>query len=224
MTYLSCQNLTIQYGYKPLVTNASLLLNSGQKIALTGSNGSGKTSFLRILAGLSAPQKGEVTCFQEQIWPRRQTTKEHLCVFLGHEPALLLHHCVLWNLEYYCRSFSIQKSEEEYIEALRIVGLLDKPFIETQKLSTGQKRRLTFAALLLIQPNIILADEPTNGLDTQGVQLCLNIFDELCARNKSALLVATHDQNLISWCHSKINLEQFSSHLVKSKKYVEELI
>lgn len=224
MTYLSCENIHIKYSYEPIVAKMSLKLNSGEKIALVGPNGCGKTSLLRVLAGLTKPDTGKVFCMDEEIWPKQQCSKEHFCLFLSSQPALLFDHSVLWNLEYYCQCYGVKVNLIEYKESLKKVGLLDKINLSAQFLSTGQKRRLTFAALILIQPNIILADEPTNGLDTQGVQLCLEILHDICEKKKSALLIATHDNNLIQWCGQKINLEDYGPIKTNNKFKITTLL
>ena len=223
MDYLKCENIEIKYDYKPLLSHVSLNLSSGYKMALTGANGCGKTSLLKVLAGLTRPNCGSVHCFEEEIWPKRLTSKEHFCLFLSSDPALLLDHNILWNLEYYCRSFGIKKTITEYEESLKNVGLLEKKNSPARLLSTGQKRRLTFAALKLIKPLIILADEPTNGLDEEGYCLSLLIFQELVVKNKSALLIATHDKNLISWCGNFLNLENYSPKKVQSQNKIKDL-
>jgi putative ABC transport system ATP-binding protein len=63
--------------------------------------------------------------------------------------------------------------------------------------------------LLLVKPKIILADEPTNGLDEEGFSLCVHLFQHLIETNQSSLLVATHDKSLIQWCNQSLNLESF---------------
>ena len=87
------------------------------------------------------------------------------------------------------------------------MGLENRENQIARTLSTGQKRRLSLAGLILIKPNIILADEPTNGLDELGSNLCISIFEDLKQNNSSSIIVATHDKNIIDWCQEKISLE-----------------
>lgn len=224
MSSLDCKDVEIRFGYSPLLVHIHLTLYPSQKISLIGANGCGKTSLLRILAGLSKPYSGQVFCMGEQIWPTQHVSREHFCLFLGSQPALLLDHNLIWNLDYYCRCYAKRKNKADYINALQKFGLKDKTNTPVRLLSTGQKRRLTFAAIELIQPKIILADEPTNGLDAEGLELCFQVFNELCSHHQSAILVATHDKNLIEWSDSKMNLEQFRPTEIKQKQKINVLI
>lgn len=224
MQTLICNSIQIKYGYDVIIQDAKLTLNTGEACALTGFNGCGKTSLLRILAGLTRPEKGEVIRMGDVLWPQPQQTKEHYCLFLSSQPALILNQSVMENLQYYCRCFGISFSETDYENALKEVGILEKKSLPSQKLSTGQKRRLTLAATLLIQPKIILADEPTNGLDAAGVDLCKRIFMELKIKKQTSLLIATHDKELIEWCTHQINLEQFLPKSKEKKERVQVLL
>lgn len=207
MTYLECRNIELRAGHLTLLSGVSLAIEPSQTLAITGPNGCGKTSLLRVLAGISRPHFGDVFCMKEQLWPARKVQHEHLCFFLAHTPTLLMDHSVLDNLRFFTRSFGIcQKKNSDYDQALKRVLLSGRQKQIVRTLSSGQKRRLTLAALLLIKPHIILADEPTNGLDLSGRNLCLEIFDQLRLENNTAVVVATHDDLLTNWCQSRLHL------------------
>ncbi|KAB8039216.1 ATP-binding cassette domain-containing protein [Silvanigrella paludirubra] len=222
--YLSCENIELKVGFHTLITNFSLILKPSQSIAITGSNGTGKTTLLRVLAGISKPHNGKVIAMEEQIYPNNETKHEHLSVFLSNIPSLLLDHCAIWNLEFFANSFGLKFSLEDYKHALKKVGLENRENQIARTLSTGQKRRLSLAGLILIKPNIILADEPTNGLDELGSNLCISIFEDLKQNNSSSIIVATHDKNIIDWCQEKISLENFIPSEKKLKSKIKVLL
>jgi ABC-type multidrug transport system ATPase subunit len=222
--YLSCENIELKAGYHTLISSFSLFVKSSESIAITGSNGCGKTSLLRVLAGLSRPHSGKVVILNEQLWPLNKINHENYTIFLSNNPSLLLDHSVLWNLEFFTHAYGLKLTEEDYKSSLIKVGLQGREKQVARSLSTGQKRRLSLAGLILIKPNIILADEPTNGLDEIGCNLCINIFDELRYKNETSILVTTHDQNIINWCQNKISLEKFRPIEKKSKTNVKALL
>jgi heme ABC exporter ATP-binding subunit CcmA len=221
---LYCQNIEIKYKYKSLLNGINFSINSLEKKSIIGPNGCGKTSFLKVLAGILKPTRGEVFCYGEEIWPHHNLEKEQKCLYLSSQPAFFLELSVLMNLEFYCRSFSVCTSQQEMQQALEKVGLWEKRDLEAQCLSTGQMRRFTLAALCLIRPKILLADEPTNGLDEAGQKLCMQIFDELLFENKSAIVVATHDKLLSQWCDEQIYLSLFQPILQNKHIKVQEFI
>jgi ABC-type multidrug transport system ATPase subunit len=222
--YLSCENIELRAGYHTLISSFSLIVKASQSIAITGSNGCGKTSLLRVLAGLSRPHSGKIIVLDEQMYPSKETMHEHYSVFLSNIPSLLLDHSVLWNLEFYTQAYGLKFNDEDYKASLIKVGLHGREKQTARSLSTGQKRRLSLAGLVLIKPNIVLADEPTNGLDESGCNLCLSIFNELQSNNKTSIIVATHDQSIINWCQRNISLENYIPVEKKQKRNVKVLL
>lgn len=206
---LECADLEMRVGYRPLLTGVKLSLAAGQRLALVGPNGSGKTTLMRVLAGVSKPHMGFVRVFGESLWEERRCTFEHLSCYLASQPALLLEHPVNGNLEFMCNAYGHNPTWKALESALDRVGLAGRGNQTARTLSTGQKRRLTLAALLLLRPRLLLADEPTNGLDTGGALLCQNVFAELAQQYGTAYLVASHDPQMIAWCGQSLDVTSF---------------
>lgn len=207
-TLLSCDSVELRAGYRPLIRNFSVHLESGQSLAIVGPNGFGKTTLLRTLCGISRPYRGRVFINGQMMWPEKSShLRADLC-FLASQPALFLDHSVLSNVEFYLRSMGRELNQSQVMEALRTVGLAEHARQTSRTLSTGQKRRLTIAFLILAKPALVLLDEPTNGLDTQGIDLCLSWLES--ARSSGVgILIATHDPSLIAWSGRSVDLKEF---------------
>jgi len=206
---LRCENVELRIGYKPLLTGISLQINAGGSLALVGPNGLGKTTLMRALAGVARPHGGSVHVLGESLWPHRAVTHEHFSCYLASAPALLADHGVHSNLEFFLNCFGRNPTWQELDEALERVGLAGRGDQVARTLSTGQKRRLTLASLLLLKPRLVLADEPTNGLDTAGVTLCLEVFQGLQREHGTAVCVASHDERLIQVCDERLELSAY---------------
>lgn len=212
MTVVQVENLEIRAGYKTLIRDFSFTMEYAEAVAVIGANGLGKTTLLRTLCGVSRPYKGNVKVAGVPIWPTAAGTVERQSVcYLASQPALFLDHPVSANLEFYVRAHGAVWSAEEAHTVLKAVGLEGRFKQSARTLSTGQKRRLTLAFLLMCKPRILFLDEPTNGLDTDGVKLFLDSLGGLLRENRSAILLATHDPQLIGWCGRSIELRRWAS-------------
>lgn len=167
------------YGPRLLFSNLSLRIASGEGILLTGANGSGKSSLLRLAAGLSKPMAGTIR--------RRGKT-----AFLSHATFLYPGLTALENLAFWRGADSENAEGMVLEEALDLVGLAPRAHDQVRHFSRGMSQRLNFARVLAADADIYLLDEPFSGLDQNSAQV---IMDELLRRKKAgaALFTISHD-------------------------------
>ncbi len=212
MNYLSVEHISKSYGVKTLFEDLSFGLDQGQKVALIGVNGSGKSSLLKILAGLDTPDSGQVTyrkgirvAFlpQEPILPPERTVRD--VVFDGDLPALelirqyeSLTHQVATNPDLQSRldevmsQIDAENAWEYEVKINQILSKLDVNFLDRQisQLSGGQRKRVALAQALIEEPDLIIMDEPTNHLDLASIEWLENYLSTA----KQSLLLVTHDR------------------------------
>ncbi len=190
---LQAKNLTLTRGGRPLFSNLEFSIARGEALVLRGANGSGKTSLLRVLAGLTIADDG-VILWGGAIWKSASSassTQGASVLYLGHANALKDELTAAENLADGLGFDGVTISVENQHRALERVGLMTRRDLQARRLSQGQKRRIGLARLLLAQKPVWLLDEPTNALDADGVALFTDIVDEHLARGGMAC-IATH--------------------------------
>lgn len=200
------ENLQVVVGYRRLFEIREFEFPAGEVTAIVGANGRGKTTLMRCIAGLSQPAKGRVVRGGLSGGKGKDGLSAS-CLYLASLPGLLLDQSLIRNLEFYCNSQCLVPTRVQLVDSLQRVGLAGREEQNSRSLSTGQKRRLTFAALSLIRPRILLADEPTNGLDGDGRLLCHHLLGEL-KKAGATVMVATHDTELIALCGRVLDIEE----------------
>lgn len=205
-SHVFCKNLSLSFNYQKIFSDISFELKQSSALAVTGKNGSGKTTLLKTLSGLLKPTSGTVSCCGETIWPRLNNYT-HKSIYFGYTPAFYMDQSVQANFDFYLKCFGNTIKPDETTNTLKKVDLYHKRNESVSNLSTGQKRRLTCAILLNLAPNIIFIDEPTNGLDSSGIHVCLETFDYLKSVHKTTLIISTHDKTLQSWCTQTLHLK-----------------
>lgn len=155
-------------GYDSLFKNVSFSLSAGDIMQIQGTNGSGKTSLLRILTGMSQPESGEIFWEDTDIDKDRETYNENL-VYIGHLNSLKADLSALENLQL-SRQYLDQTNDTSTEEALQAVGLKGYEHILAHQLSAGQKRRVALARLYLNNAPLWILDEPTTAIDVEGVK------------------------------------------------------
>ncbi|WP_373897421.1 ABC transporter ATP-binding protein [Haloimpatiens sp. FM7315] len=187
---LRTYNLTKKYKNTNVVDNVSLNIKKGEIYGFLGKNGAGKTTTLRMLMGLISPTKGEYEIFGKKSGDREVLGRIGAIIETpGFYPNLTARE----NLDIHRRMMGVPN--KEYIdEALDIVGL-SKYDIEKKKVkkySLGMKQRLGVARALLHKPELLILDEPTNGLDPVGIKEMRETLIELNRKKEITILVSSH--------------------------------
>ena len=192
MSKLIIKNLSCQRGYNQLFTGLSFKLNDGEVLKISGTNGSGKTSLLKILAGLNLPESGvisyngnDVNSYQYQIGT----------FYLGHLLALSPELKCIENLEYLVK-LSNQDLRSNFNEALSNVGLENYKDQLVKTLSAGQKRRIALSTLFLTSSKLWLLDEPFTALDKEGIKIIENQIKKHCANGGLCVFTTHQDCNI----------------------------
>ena len=188
MSKLIAADLTCQRGYNELFSNLSFELNSGEILRVSGANGSGKTSLLKILAGLNSAESGSLSINNNKVGSYDYQSD---IFYLGHLPALSPElHCKE-NLDYLTQ-LNNRSSDLELSKALKNVGLKNFEYEYVANLSAGQKRRVVLSALFITQSKVWLLDEPFTALDADGINVIEAQITKHC--NEGGICVLTTHQ------------------------------
>ena len=185
---LEVEKLEIWRGERRLVHDLDFSARSGELVHLKGPNGSGKTSLLRCLAGLSLPDGGAISWFGRRYAGRVGADARARCRFLGHQDALKGGLDIRENIR------ALQALHGDNTDAaplLAAAGLADRHGVAAQRLSAGQRRRGAFARLPAANAAAWLLDEPFNSLDSSGIGTVADWISELLARG-GIVVLSTH--------------------------------
>lgn len=190
---LELKNLTKNYGEERVLQDVNLRLVRGSVLSLLGASGSGKTTLLKIIAGLETADSGQIFSNDEEI--SAQKPQRRNMVYLYQEALLFPHLTVYENVAFGLR---IRKNDASVIEQkvrqmLSITEMEEHAHKMPTQLSGGQKQRVAFARAVVIEPKLLLLDEPFGALDAQTRQLMQELFLSLTKTLALSALFVTHD-------------------------------
>ena len=201
---LQTYNLTRKYGTTAVVDNINMNIKKGEIYGFLGRNGAGKTTTLRMIMGLISPTKGEYELFGKKMGDREVFGRIGAIIETpGFYPNLTARE----NLDIHRRLMGIPN--KEYVdEALQIVGLTnyDIKKKKVKKYSLGMKQRLGVARALLHKPELLILDEPTNGLDPVGIKEMRETLLDLDKKEEITILVSSHILGEIQQLATKIGI------------------
>jgi heme exporter protein A len=186
---LSAHDLTCVRGDRPLFTGVDLAVGAGEWLHVRGTNGSGKTSLLRLLAGLSRPEAGEIRWQGEPIARNAEDYRRAL-LFLGHHAAVKDELTGAENLRLAAQLDDVEVGPAEVLQALHHFGLRGREDLPVRFLSAGQKRRVLLARLMVRKAKLWVLDEPFTALDGRAIEMLGALVGEHLAQGGLAVITS----------------------------------
>lgn len=200
---LKTKGITKKYGDTIALENINIELKRGTIYGLIGRNGAGKTTLLKIISGLSFPDKGEVLLFGKET-NQNKDLFERIGVLIEN-PGLYPDLSAYENMKLKCIAYGI--NQKGYIESLlEEVGLGYTGKKKTKKFSLGMKQRLGIALALVGEPDLLLLDEPANGLDPQGMKEIRETLLRLAEEKNMTMIVSSHILDELSKLVTRIGI------------------
>ncbi|MCB0351060.1 MAG: ABC transporter ATP-binding protein [Bdellovibrionales bacterium] len=191
-----------------VIDRLNLNMNAGETLAILGPSGSGKTTLLSLLAGLDSPTSGDITIAGQSI---TKLNEKELTSFRGENLGIIFQQFYLFShltaLENVALPLEIINDKNAYKkarEALKLVGLSDREDHFPKEMSGGENQRVAFARAFVVEPKILLADEPSGSLDTKTGHQVMDLLFDLVKRKNTTLVLVTHNEELASRCQKQL--------------------
>jgi len=204
---LAIRQLSKAYGFFWALKDISLDFRSGECVGLLGPNGAGKTTLLKLLAGLLNPNMGEIEIDEQKLGPGSSSLRAVIGFLSPHEhfyESLTARE----NLRFFGSLYGRRNYTEKIREVLDSVGLLRWADDYVAALSSGMRCRLAIAKWLLIEPRVLLLDEPYGVLDGKGVDLLESYLRKLCQNGGLVLMATHHVARTVEICSRAVILNQ----------------
>ncbi len=198
MELIKLENIYYEYpGEIKVFESLNFSLKKGQRVGVIGSNGSGKTTLFSLIMGLAYPQKGDVVLFEKQCAQEKDFVQARRKIgYLFQDPddqvfcPTVEEDIAFGPLNLGVKLDDVKKLTEELVKELGIESLLKRM---TTKLSWGQKRLVSLAGVLAMNPDVLILDEPTASIDDNVIKKITEYFK----KNDYSLLIASHDKEFL---------------------------
>ncbi len=218
---VSVEGLSKKFGTFEAVKDVSFTVNRGDVFGFLGPNGAGKSTTIRCLLSLIAPDQGKVSLFGKSF----QTNRREILANVGsiiEKPDFYRYLSAEKNLEIFARISGAEVSKKEIQEMLDFVGLGDRGKHKVKGFSHGMKQRLGIAQTLLHKPDLIILDEPTTGLDPQGIVEVRNLILRLKNEQNKTIILSSHQLAEIELISNRMVIINQGRTLVEGR--VDELL
>jgi len=219
MYTISLKNITKRYDDNLALDNVSMTIGEGEIFGLLGPNGAGKTTLIHILCGLIPMDSGEAVVGGTSVKDKPEQIKAHLG-YVPQDIVLFDTLSVKDNLAYFGRLYGLGGAElrNGIARALEVAGLKDREKQKVKKLSGGMKRRLNIACAIMHEPEILVLDEPTVGVDPQSRNHILESVREMNRKNNMTIIYTSHYMEEVESLCDRLMILDLGREVVKGSK------
>mgnify|MGYP001083836315 CR=1 FL=1 len=213
---IECRSLCFSYtegsNQTSILSNLRLDVKSGESIAILGPSGCGKSTLLNLIAGLDTPSSGDVLINNSNITKLNEKDRTELRAntfgFVYQFHHLLYDFSSVYNVAMPLLIKGVDKESAiaQSEKLLTRVGLENRLNHKPSELSGGERQRVAIARAMVVEPDCLLADEPTGNLDAKNAKDVLELILELDENNTSSLVIVTHDQDIAKKMNRKLTL------------------
>ena len=191
MAYISrISNLTKTFNDKEVISNVNMNIKKGEIYGFLGPNGAGKTTIIKMMTNLIKPTSGEIEMFGEKLTDSSYEVLKRIGSIIEY-PIFYQKLTARENLELHCEYMGYYDAKA-IDKALELVNLKDINSKAVKEFSLGMKQRLGIARAIVTKPELLILDEPINGLDPIGIKEIRNLFKMLCKEYGMTMLISTH--------------------------------
>ena len=200
--------------------SVNLNIDKGEFISIMGQSGSGKTTLMNILGCLDNPTSGEYNIYQSNIAAldddQRSILRGKLFGFVFQSYNLLPRLTAVEQVELPLIYQNVDNRKEKALRALDMVGLIDRVDFKPSQLSGGQQQRVSIARSLVVEPKVVLADEPTGALDNATGSEVMGTLKNLVKKEGITVIIVTHESEIASYTERTISIND--GKIIKDKK------
>jgi zinc transport system ATP-binding protein len=198
---IKLENVTYRYNSDLVLENISFKADQGDLLGIIGPNGAGKTTLFSLILGLLEGYQGKITVFGEDIRNNRKILKK-----IGYIPQknIIDQGFPATVEEIVSLGVFERKTKDKIISAINTVGLLEQKHRRIGELSGGQQQRILIAKALVNEPQLLILDEPTTGIDLETQNKFYALLRKLNSENKITIILASHDLDAINKLANKI--------------------
>ena len=201
---ITVRKLVKRFGLKTVIRGMDFSVEPGEFVAILGTNGAGKTTFLRILASLARPTMGHVNIAGYSLPDQAAAVRRRLGV-VSHLPLLYGDLTAEENLRFYAKLYDVEHAEKRITDVLEIVGLASRRRDLVRTFSRGMQHRLAIGRAVLHDPEVMLFDEPHTGLDQDACQMLDTVLREVAARGRTVVMTS-HDLTRVADLASRFDI------------------